>query len=294
MGWGKLIKRAAVDGVHSLFAMPPFEAALTRFTRDHQISDLVARLAPVNQQYRHPTYRHVIRNDIHFRLDISDYQDWIVYWGITTDRPEELYMLIQEEAVVFDVGTNIGEVCMNAAALVGPRGLVYAFEPDPVSFRKFTGNLALNRFGNIFASNIGLGDVPGTRQMKVDTATNRGGNRIASENAAGDHFPIAIETLDRFVTQRELQRLDLVKIDVEGFELSVLRGAREALARFRPRLFIEVSDTNLREQGTSAAELVAYVRDAGYRVFRARSGEEIDETSALGAAFDMICRPTPR
>lgn len=294
MGWGRLIKRAVVDGVHSLLARPRFEAALTHLTRDHQISDWVARLAPVNEQYPHPTYRHVIRNGIHYRLDISDYQDWIVYWGITTDRPEELYMLIQEGAVVFDVGTNIGEVCMNAAALVGPTGMVYAFEPDPLSFRKFTGNLALNRFGNIFASNLGLGDAPAMRQMKVDCATNRGGNRITGENVPGEHFPIAIETLDRFVAQRALQRLDLVKIDVEGFELAVLQGAGEALARFRPRLFIEVSDVNLREQGASAAALIAHVRAAGYRVFRARTGEELDERVEPGPAFDVICRPTTR
>jgi FkbM family methyltransferase len=292
MGWGSVIKQAAKDGVHTLFSVPPLEAALSRFTRDHEISDLVARLAPINLQYKHPTYRHVIRNGIRFKLDISDYQDWIVYWGITTDRPEELYLLIQPDAVVFDVGSNIGEVCLKTAARVGPGGTVYAFEPDPITFRKFTSNLALNPFGNIFASNVGLGAEPATLEMRVDCPTNRGGNRVAREGDSGERFPVLIETLDRFAAQRALQRLDVIKIDVEGFELAVLKGAHESLARFRPRLFIEVSDVNLRQQNASAAQLVAFIRAAGYRVNDARSGQELDENSPFADhSIDIIGRP---
>jgi FkbM family methyltransferase len=291
MGWGASIKRVAVEKVHELFTVPPLETALARFTRDHEIFDFVAKLAPVNLQYEAPAYRQVIRNGITFLLDISDYQDWIVYWGITTDRPSELYLLLKPDDVVFDVGTNIGEVCMTAAGLVGPGGMVYAFEPDPVSFRKLTGNLALNRFGNIFASNIGLGEAPATLQMKVDCPTNRGGNRIQREPGPGESFSIHLDTLDRFVAQRELTRLDMIKIDVEGYELAVLKGAHQSLTRFRPRLFVEVSERNLRQQGASAAQLIAFIRAAGYKVHRAHTGEEIDERSSFDLGFDVICRP---
>jgi len=294
MGLVETIKRAAVEKVHGLFTVPPLETALARLTRDHQLSDLVARLAPANLQYQHPAYRQVIRHGITFMLDISDYQDWILYWGLTTDRASELYLLLQPDHVMFDVGTNIGEVCMTAAGLVGPRGMVYAFEPDPISFRKLTGNLALNRFGNIFASNVGLGDAPATLQMKVDCPTNRGANRIQRGPQTGDTFSIHIDTLDAFVAQRELRRLDMIKIDVEGFELSVLKGAHQALTRFRPRLFVEVSDRNLRQQGTNAAELIAFIRAAGYSVHRTGTGEEIDERHDFGGAFDVICRPLER
>jgi FkbM family methyltransferase len=293
MGWGADIRRAAVEKVQELFTVPPLEAALARFTRDHQLSDLVARLAPANRQYQHPAYRQVIRHGITFMLDISDYQDWILYWGLTTDRASELYLLLQPDYVVFDVGTSLGEVCMTAAGLVGPQGMVYAFEPDPISFRKLTGNLALNRFGNIFASNLGLGDRPATRQMVVDPG-NRGSSRVQRHPAPGESFSIHIETLDSFVAQRELQRLDVLKVDVEGFELSVLKGAHQALGRFRPRLFVTVSDRNLRQQGGSAVELIAFIRAAGYSVHRAGTGEEIDERADFGVGFEVICRPLLR
>jgi FkbM family methyltransferase len=290
MALAKLIKRAAVDGVHALFTVRPLETALTHFTRGHEVTSLAGRLAPVNASYRHPALRQITRDGINFKLDISDYQDWLVYWGLDTDRPLGLYTLIREGDVVFDIGTNIGDVCMHAAAQVGPRGRVYAFEPDPVSFRKLTDNLALNGFSNIFAANLGLGDAPATLTMKVNCPTNRGGNRITRATPEGEHFSIVLETLDRFVAQREIDRLDVVKIDVEGFELAVLEGAREVLERFRPRLFIELIDGNLREQGTSAAEVVAHLRSTGYRVYHAETGEELDERSVIPSC-DVACRP---
>jgi FkbM family methyltransferase len=290
MALGRMIKRAAVDGVHSLFTLPPLETALAHFTRGHEVSSLVGRLAPVNTNYQHPAVRQITRDGIRFKLDISDYQDWLVYWGLDTDRPLGLYTLIREGDVVFDVGTNIGDVCMHAAAQVGPQGRVFAFEPDPVSFRKLTDNLSLNRFSNVFAANLGLGDAAATLTMRVNCPTNRGGNRIAHGTPVGEHFSVVVETLDRFVAQRDLGRVDVVKIDVEGFELAVLRGAREVIDRFRPRLFIELFDDNLRGQGTSAAEVVAWLRAADYRVYHAQSGEELDEHQVLPNC-DVICRP---
>jgi FkbM family methyltransferase len=289
MGVSSLLKRAAVDGVHSLFMMPPFEAALALFTRDREISDAVARLAPVNLRYDHPTYRDAIREGIRYKLDISDYQDWIVYWGIATNRPRRLYQLIQKDHVVFDVGSNLGEVCLRAAAQVGPGGMVHAFEPDPISFRKLTDNLALNPFGNVFVSNLGLGEAPATLEMRVPCDTNRGGNRIWSGSASA-HFPVHIETLDRMVAERELERVDVIKIDVEGFELSVLKGARETLARFRPALFVELCDANLREQRTSGAEVIDHLHAAGYVVSDAGTDLPLDARAPLPPMTDLICR----
>jgi FkbM family methyltransferase len=293
MGLAGQIKRVAVDRVHALMQLPPLEATLVQLTQGRAITHPVARLAPVNADYARPSYRTVSRNGINYRLDISDYQDWIVYWGLCTDRPEDLYPLIGKDNVVFDVGSNLGDVCLTAATLVGPGGKVYAFEPDPVSYAKLTENLARNSFQNIVASQLGLGEVPGTLTMKVNSPGNRGGNRVATESgpAGADSFPVNIETIDRFVTQQQVSRVDVIKVDVEGFEMQVLRGARETLLRWRPALFVEVVNRNLCDQGTSSEALIGYLRDLGYRIWQARTGQELASGQPLPPVFDAICKP---
>jgi hypothetical protein len=266
MGLGT-IKHAARRKLHDLLTAPPVEAALARLTRDRLATGLVARLAPANQQYQHPAYRQVIRHGITYLLDISDHHDWMVYWGLTADRPGELYLNLQPGSVVFDVGTNIGEVCMTAAALVGPSGMVYAFEPDPQVFRRLTGNLALNRFGNVFAANLGLG--------------------ARASSGESRH----LDTLDDFVSQRGLTRLDVLRVDTGGAAFSVLEGALASVGRFRPRLFVEVCDTRLRGQGSSAVALIDLLYAAGYRLHRTGTGEPIDRRSDLTGPITVIGRP---
>jgi FkbM family methyltransferase len=286
-----LFKRTAVEGVHRLFLVPPLEAALTRFTQGREIFDLVGKLAPANGAYRHPAYRTVTRDGINFKLDISDYQDWLVYWGFCTDRPQALYALIRPGTVVFDVGANLGDVALNLAAMVGPEGKVHAFEPDPVSFTKLTENLALNAFTNVTTWKLGLGEVPGALTMNVNSPGNRGGNRIASTRPTPESFAIEIDTIDGLVERQDISRIDLIKIDVEGFELSVLKGARKTLQRLRPKLFVELADRHLQEHGSTSAELIAFLRREGYRVSHAVTGLELNESSRLEPHFDAVCLP---
>ena len=99
-------------------------------------------------------------------------------------------------------------------------------------------------------------------------------------------------SLDSFIEERGLPRVDLIKIDVEGYELHVLQGARETLARLRPVMFIEVSNFNLCEQGTSAQELIAFLEAAGYLLEDAETRRSVCSTDDLGDCFfDVICHP---
>ena len=285
------IRRVAVDGLHAMFRLPFLESALTRFTTGKEAQALSARLAPSNTSYRSPSYRFVRRDGIQYRLDISDYTDWIVYWGTNTERPTRLFELAFEGAVVVDIGTNLGEASLNLAKRVGPTGKVFGFEPDPVSFAKLSYNLSLNPFGNVVPTNVALGDAPGLLTMKVACSRNRGANRITRDAGGAEHFTVKVDTLDRFIAGAGIARCDLIKIDVEGFEISVLRGARETLNRFRPMLFIEISDPNQREQGSSAAALVSNIESEGYDVFDATTEANLHGQSLVGHHDDAVCRP---
>jgi hypothetical protein len=106
-----------------------------------------------------------------------------------------------------------------------------------------------------------------------------------------DVFTISIVKLDEFLAERNSEP-DLVKIDVEGFEMEVLRGAEQTFKRCRPELFIELDDNNLRRNKSSAAELVGFIENMGYEVRRALDGEKVSANSTFqGAHFDIHCVP---
>ncbi|HEY4799779.1 MAG TPA: FkbM family methyltransferase, partial [Bacteroidia bacterium] len=92
---------------------------------------------------------------------------------------------------------------------------------------------------------------------------NRGGNRISTKNII-DAETIQIKRLDEVKEVRSLSKIDLIKIDVEGYELKVLKGAETILRTFKPTLFIEVDNNNLSEQGDSASLLITYLNHLGY------------------------------
>jgi FkbM family methyltransferase len=230
----------------------------------------------------------VVRNGLSFELDISDYMEWLIYFGIEVEPREPLLRLARSGDVVIDVGANVGEVALLLAHRVGASGRVLAFEPHPAIHERARRNLELNRLGQLELVRRGLGAEPGHATLAIPVSSNRGGTRIS---AAGEGLEIEITTIDRFVAERALPRVDLIKIDVEGFEHHVLRGGRATLERHHPRLFVEVDDDNLRAQGTSARELVGLVEELGYRITHAQLGVPVGRDHPFaGAHFDIIAQ----
>jgi FkbM family methyltransferase len=147
---------------------------------------------------------------------------------------ERTMQCVPEGGVVFDVGANIGN---NAVfwATQGHPARVYAFEPIPDTFSILTTNIEINGLQSIVtAINAAVGDVP--ERLAVDSYLrgNIGGTRLKRDPEGA----IPAITLDEFDFKE--QRCDLLKIDVEGFECQVVKGAMKFLARFHPHIFIEV------------------------------------------------------
>lgn len=138
--------------------------------------------------------------------------------------------------VCFDVGANVGAVSLALAEFVGGEGKVYAFEPGPPNLLRLRNNIELNPelLDRVRILPVGVGETPG----ELWWAEERGnpGNALLCDQ--GTH-PIKVITLDDFVSEQGIERADFIKIDVEGMELQVMRGAAGALRRFRPVLYFE-------------------------------------------------------
>lgn len=137
--------------------------------------------------------------------------------------------------VCVDVGANVGAVALFLAKSVGASGKVHCFEPGPVFFSRLKQNIELNQSitSVVELHNLGVSEKSGELHWVEDPEFP--GNAFMF----GDRgVKIEVVTLDAYLGPR-LKRLDFLKLDVEGMEIEVLRGAQEILGKFRPKVFME-------------------------------------------------------
>lgn len=275
----------------AVFKRMPIEKWLSRACREAPDSgSLLWKLAPNNYQYRPASMREFECNGLKWRVDVSDYIGHCAYFGLDRSM-NALFDLARPDSVVLDIGANIGWTALNLGKLCY-RGRVFGFEPDPENFTQLMVNMHLNNLSNVVLSPVALGAGAGKVSMLIPTPSNRGGNRIGAASQDADAVGIPMMAADEFVMVNKLNRVDLIKIDTEGYELHVLRGASDLLRRFGPVLFVEINDDNLRQQGGSANELFDYMCAHGYTHFIDAS-TRIDVSpgeSFAGRHFDVIAR----
>jgi FkbM family methyltransferase len=150
---------------------------------------------------------------------------------------------LQPGSVVIDVGANLGEWTVPFARKVGPAGRVLAIEPAPRSAAALESTLAANALAQAEIVRCAIGDRDGTAQLAMPVVTSAradtGTARIGSVCAGHDALRVPLRRLDSLAAERDLARLDLIKIDVEGHERRVLDGAAASLDRHRPTLVVE-------------------------------------------------------
>lgn len=210
------------------------------------------------------------------------------YWCFRPPSPAERALIersMPADGVAVDVGANAGAFAVTLGRL-RPAGRVFAFEPVPRAFDMLTANLTRNRLANVAARNQAVGDRAGTVFMTAAT-TGSAANRVTT---AGRGVAVPCVTLDDFLAAERLDRVDFLKVDVEGYEAAVLDGLAGALAAGRVRvLLLEVIPELLRRQGSSAGAVFDRLHAHGYRVYRlGPDGRPADAVAAdaVGTAGD--------
>lgn len=165
-------------------------------------------------------------------------------------------------ATCIDVGGHVGYLTVIMSRLVGPGGRVVSFEPVPETFEALKENVRLNALGNVLLEQAALGEGEGTLKLLCLTGQNLSWTSSATAySAPGLVSEVSVPgcSLDSYV-QRAALRPNLIKIDVEGAELKVLRGARQTLRTHRPVVLVEIHDL-----GTKHREWVlGLLEDCGY------------------------------
>jgi FkbM family methyltransferase len=270
--------KTALLNMRKLFTHAPFESILLSMMKGSDHGAPSAKLIPPPEMYEIGSTRRVRRDGITYELDPSCMAQWWVFWGLQDATREKLYSLVKPGDVVLDVGTNIGETLLHFARLVGRNGRVYGFEPDEKNFANVQRNISLNDFRNVEVFKLGVSDTRASQRLYRVDAHNLGMNRILNDDEAvsfEDFTVIQTDTIDNVVSKKGLAKVDLIKIDIEGFEMHALRGAKNVLQEFRPALFIETGYSRLLKLGTSPAEMMDYLARFGYKIFLATTDEEI-------------------
>jgi len=274
-------KTRALNQVRRLFLWPPLERLLRRFTRGAQPLSLRARFIPPEYLSRAGSWREARIEGLLCRLDLSDTVCHSAYFGLADDGADRFLRSVRPDSVVVDIGANIGLRAI-AFAQAASRGRVIAFEPHPVSFERLKAHAEVNALSHLTPVRLGIGNSRQVVRLFEVLGTNPGMNRIIADPEAEGRFAsreIEIDTLEHALGALGVSGVTHIKIDVEGYEMEVLRGSEAVLLRDRPALFIELDDANLRDQGSSAADLVGWLEARGYKVVAAGTG------AALGAGL---------
>ena len=262
---------------------------------------LIARLSPGHSRlwrkfippiyfYEKGSIRFAERSGIHYVLDVSTLHGYSIYFYIIKDKAwDNLFKLIQPDFNIIDAGANIGFLSLYFAKEC-TNGFVYSFEPDSESFDFLQKSVNQNGFKNIKLFKTALGAEASTAELFKVYANNPGANRILAQKPDKETKSEIVEvaTLDSFYQKQIFKKIDLIKIDVEGFELFVLRGAKQLVDKWKPILFIELADINLKQQNCTAVEVIDLVEELGYNILDAKTMLPI-ERKVMEYYTDIIC-----
>lgn len=201
------------------------------------------------------------RHDAYIGRSLDLYGEW------SDGEVGLILQVLRPGMVVVDAGANIGTHTVPLARAVAPNGLVYAFEPQRIVFQTLAANVALNSLTNVFCQQRALGTQAGILHvppLNYETANNFGGVELggslepgAAPGGATSGEPVEVVRIDDF----ELVVCHLIKIDVEGMELAVLRGAAETITRCQPILYVEADREERRN------DILWWLDERGYAMY---------------------------
>lgn len=198
-----------------------------------------------------------------------------------------LNRLLSSGDVFVDVGANYGIYTAVASRAVGPAGRVIAFEPASRAFAVLRRNIDLGGLKNVAAFRLALADHRGEMVLRLrdDSST----NAIADAAHSGGAFEaITASTLDAELARTVVPRVHMLKLDVEGAEELVLRGAPAVLQTSTPVVLFEVNPDAARDLGLRPDGAWNLLREHGYRFFQLDAGRRIVETTTMPAGGNVV------
>jgi len=234
--------------------------------------------------------------DIAIYTSADNYIEWtILSTGTYEDEINKLIKIsLNPGDVALDIGANIGLQSIRMSRSVGDQGKVYAFEPLTHLQEKFCNNAKLNKANNIKLFPFALSNAESEADFTINkTNWNQGTFSIGTTHSGSEIQHVFIKVADVIPEIVSLTRLDLIKIDVEGFEYQVLLGLKQALEKHRPRIIFEYDYNYWQSNGQQIADCFVFLTDIGYIVYQVTpAGCELIRTPGAAVGGNLFCIPS--
>jgi FkbM family methyltransferase len=243
-------------------------------------------------------------NDIRIITSLSDHIESQVFWQGFQEADEGAIKILKNrlpvDGIFIDVGANIGTFTL-VAAHQASRGQVHAFEPSAHHFARLARNVKLNHFSNVVLNRKGLYDQQGEAVLFLPSRTGEMNNSGAASLYPGNEAKqvseaISLVRLDDYIRDKNIERVDIIKIDIEGAEVKALIGAKSSLMRLRPLVIMELDLDNLSRAGYSPGEVLELWNSINYEVSIIRTTGEVTpvkNANEFGPHQNLECRPLP-
>lgn len=198
--------------------------------------------------------------------------------------------------VAIDAGANYGWYTTLLSRLVGPAGVVHAFEAMPSTTGTLRNNCRLNGCHNVIINQCALGNHIGTTVIYDQPGGASGdASLFPLVPGKGQPFSCEMQTLDNYFIQKRLSRCDFIKCDIEGAELLFLKGARNVLKQHQPTILLEINPWVLQRSGTDGEEVLEEIRQHGKYAFFHSVGNrsqsiEPNDCKTLQSYINVLCR----
>jgi FkbM family methyltransferase len=244
---------------------------LLRFLSTGKLSDFL--LWPVSKRLFGNGYAEIVNIDSNLKMRVyGDMNDMVnksilfmsgykhLPWEPVTARLVKYLSPLVKISVV--AGSHIGYYPLIISAN-NPNSLTYAFEPNPTNYKRFLDNISINKFFNIKASPMALGDKEGEATMYFDSGQSSFFESSREHLGKGN---VKITTLDNFIVSHST-KIDLMVLDAEGYEPRILEGAKQIVDKSMPDIIFEVNPKTLKAGGTDQNELCSTLLKKGYSLF---------------------------
>ncbi|HCN04581.1 MAG TPA: hypothetical protein DIS79_03090 [Bacteroidetes bacterium] len=266
------------------------------FPREHGKYSLLTRLyfpfaAPTHPQIVIARLRHGFK----MYLDISEYLQSYMYMFGAYELPtvKLIRNTFQGESSFLDIGAQMGYITLEAA-VANKRGHVFAFEPEPANFTRLIDNISINSINSIRTYNTALGATTGDLDLYLAEANSGAHSAFQSNaNVSEKKVRVPMRTLDSIVEQDSIKDISMIKLDVEGYELEVLRGATQVLRQHKPMLIVELNDEIQQAAGSSSSGVKQLLGSFGYQphyiLEDGRIGDIVGATNHLNDNVVFVC-----
>jgi len=227
---------------------------------------------------------------ITYKLDLSklvhSQMYFYGYWEKYTTKLFDKYII--PGMTVMDIGASTGVHTLRMAKLVGITGLVYAFEPSNWMYERLCENISLNNFHNIVVEKFALSEVDAKAIFLSEQH-----DRVDKKQNSREYIKMDYVKLDTYVKRMTINKIDFIKIDVDGYETRVLEGAKQTIKKNLPIMVIEMGRGLQEAYERSLEELITLLESFGYKFYNEKTEEEYQnliESLPEKASVNVLCK----